>query len=348
VTEMQPQFPLVSIVIPCRNEKGYIERCLESVLASDYPLDRMEILVADGRSSDGTREFLTRYCAGHPSVRLLDNPEGTTPTALNTAIRTATGAIVIRMDAHVVYPADYIRRLVDGLQLSGADNVGGVLETEPGDDTPLARAIAFAMSHRFGVGNSHFRVGTKEQREVDTVPFGCFRREIFARIGLFDEELIRNQDDEFNFRIIARGGRVVLLPHVSCRYFSRRSLAQLVRMYYQYGYFKPLVARKIGRVMTARQLVPATFVAGLVASGLLSPWIPGARLLLVLLVTAYASLVVLCAISAIRRLGAPAAARLALAFPALHFSYGVGFLLGVKDHILAPAAPRRSALGLSR
>jgi glycosyltransferase involved in cell wall biosynthesis len=342
------ELPLVSIVIPCRNERGYIERCLDSIRASDYPQERMEILVADGRSSDGTRGILVRYCARHPSVVLLDNPQGTTPAGLNTAISAATGQVVIRMDAHVLYPPDYVRRLVAGLQESGADNVGGVLETVAGEDTPVARAIALAMSHRFGVGNSHHRVGTSQQMEVDTVPFGCFRKEVFDRVGMFDEELVRNQDDEFNFRLITRGGRVVLLPDVSCRYFSRRTLGQLARMYYQYGYFKPLVARKVGRVMTVRQLVPAMFVLALAGAAWLSLWLPGARLGLAGLLATYGSLVLLCAGAALPRHGWRCAAALAAVFPLLHMSYGVGFLLGIKDHVLVPTAPRRSALGLSR
>jgi glycosyltransferase involved in cell wall biosynthesis len=150
---------MVSIIIPCRNEAGYIAGCLDSVLASDYPAERMQIIVADGRSTDGTREILDRYGRQHPAVMLVDNPSGTTPTALNVAIRAAGGTVIIRMDAHVLYPTDYIRRLVVGLQESGADNVGGVLHTLPAEDTPTARAIALGMSHRLGVGNAHFRVG---------------------------------------------------------------------------------------------------------------------------------------------------------------------------------------------
>jgi glycosyltransferase involved in cell wall biosynthesis len=341
-------WPSVSIIIPCRNEAGYITRCLDSILAADYPLDQLEILVADGRSTDGTRELLTRYCAQHDSVRLLDNARGTTPAGLNVAIQASSGAVIIRMDAHVLYPPNYISRLVRGLEETGADNVGGVLETVPADHTPMARAIALGMSHRFGVGNSLFRVGVTERREVDTVPFGCFRREIFSRIGLFDEELIRNQDDEFNFRVITQGGRVVLLPEVSCRYFTRRSLQQLARMYYQYGYFKPLVARKIGRIMTVRQLVPALLVVGLVISALAAAWLPSARALLVLILGAYASLVAVTALAAARAEGLRCATALVAVLPTLHFSYGIGFLLGIRDHVLTRRAPRFSALGLSR
>lgn len=341
-------FPRVSVIIPCRNEAGYIAHCLDSILAGDYPREQLEILVADGRSTDGTRELLAGYCARHAAVQLLDNPQGTTPGGLNVAIQASSGAIVVRMDAHVLYPPDYISRLVRGLEESGADNVGGVLQTVAANDTPMAQAIALGMSHRFGVGNAHFRVGATERREVDTVPFGCFRREIFSRIGLFDEELIRNQDDEFNFRVITRGGRVVLLPDVSCQYFARRSLGQLARMYYQYGYFKPLVARKIGRIMTVRQLVPALLVVTLGVSALGAPWLESARTMLAVVVTAYGSLVVATALQTARTHGLRCATAFAAVIPTLHFSYGIGFLLGIRDHLLTRSAPRFSALSLSR
>jgi glycosyltransferase involved in cell wall biosynthesis len=347
-SHVSPTPPFVSIVVPCRNEETYLASCLDSVLAGDYPRSRLEVLVVNGGSSDHTAEILARYAANHQGVVALDNPQGTTPKALNIGIRAASGDIIVRMDAHVLYPPDYVRRLVAGLEESGADNVGGVLETVPAEDTPIARAIALGISHRFGVGNSHFRIGTDERREVDTVPFGCFRREVFERIGLFDEELIRNQDDEFNFRIITQGGRVLLLPDVFCRYFARRSLDQLARMYYQYGYFKPLVARKVGRVMTVRQLIPALLVAALSSSAAAGIWVPSARAVFVLVATSYLTLVLVCSVSAVRTHGLHCGAVLAAVFPTLHFSYGAGFLLGIRDHLLTRRAPRTSALGLSR
>jgi glycosyltransferase involved in cell wall biosynthesis len=340
--------PTVSVVIPCRNEERYIAQCLDSILATDYPKHRMEILVADGRSTDNTRTILVRYAALHPGIVLLDNPTGTTPAGLNVAIRKASGDIIIRMDAHVLYPADYIPRLVAALEQTGADNVGGVLETVPAEDTPTARAIALGLAHRFGVGNSYFRTGVKEQREVDTVPFGCYRREVFDRIGLFDEELIRNQDDEFNFRLITRGGRVLLLPDVICRYYARKSLRQLARMYYQYGYFKPLVARKVGRVMTVRQLIPSILVATLATAAALSWWIPLARLVLAAVGGSYGLATALCATAAARTHGARCAAVLTLVFPVLHFSYGSGFLRGIRDHLIIQAPLRGGTLALSR
>jgi glycosyltransferase involved in cell wall biosynthesis len=347
VSYSQATLPRVSIVIPCRNEEGYIAACLDSILASDYPRELVEVLVADGRSSDRTREILMIYAARQPSITLIDNPTGNTPSALNHAIRRATGEIIVRMDAHVLYPPDYVRRLVEGLQESGADNVGGVLETVPAEDTPQARAIAIGLAHPFGVGNAYFRTGVQERREVDTVPFGCYRREIFDRVGLFDEELIRNQDDEFNFRLIRRGGRVLLLPGVFCRYFARRSLRQLSRMYYQYGYFKPLVARKVGRVMTVRQLVPAILVASLVVSAVLSLWLPASTYAFALIAGTYSSLVLVCSIRTAQTEGLRCGLALLMVFPTLHFSYGAGFLRGIYDHFLARSAPARE-MSLSR
>ena len=339
--------PFVSVAIPCRNEAQYIGSCLASILAGDYPLDRLEILVADGRSDDGTGEILRTYAAEHSCITVLDNYQLSTPAALNLAIRSASGSVVIRMDAHVLYPRDYVRRLVEALEETGADNVGGVLETVPADESSTARAIALGLSHRFGVGNSHFRTGTHHRREVDTVPFGCYRRETFDRIGLFDEELVRNQDDELNFRLIARGGRVLLLPDVTCRYFARRSFRQVARMYYQYGYFKPLVARKVGRVMTVRQLVPSMLIGALLGSGGLGLWMPEAAVAFAFIAALYAGGVLACAAAAT---GSDLRCGLALAvvFPTLHFSYGFGFIRGIYDHLVARRLPEAREIGFSR
>jgi glycosyltransferase involved in cell wall biosynthesis len=339
--------PLVSVIVPCRNEARYIAACLDSVLASDYPSDSLEILVADGQSDDGTRTILERYARQDPRIRLIDNPRQTTPAGLNQAIRSSSGSVIIRMDAHVLYPERYIRSLVEALVETGADNVGGVLETMPGEFSATGRAIALGLSHRFGVGNSHFRTGTSERREVDTVPFGCYRRTVFDRIGLFDEDLIRNQDDELNFRLLRHGGRVLLLPEVSSRYFARPSFGQLSRMYYQYGYFKPLVARKVGRVMTARQLVPSLLVTLLALSAAASQWLPGAGAAFASITVVYVALVLACSFWATRT-DWQCGAALAAVFPILHFSYGVGFLHGLYDHLLSKSVPNAAATPLSR
>ncbi len=326
--------PYLSIIIPCRNEADWIVQCLESIIHNDYPKDRLEVLIIDGMSDDGTRVIVKDFSARHPCVRLLDNPKKITPAALNVGIAAARGEIVMRMDSHAAYPDDYISTLVRRLKASGADNVGCACLTCAANSTALARAIALGISHRFGIGNSYFRLGTIEPRWVDTVPFGCYRREIFDRIGLFDEELVRNQDDEFNLRLIRSGGRILLIPEVRFRYYARDSLGKLWRMYYQYGYFKPLVARKLSGVMTLRQLVPAVFVLSLATTSLGALWSSAAAWLLAAIVLLYLLAVSLAALFAVKKQKIRCALALYLVFPTLHFSYGLGYIKGVLDFLL--------------
>ena len=342
--------PFVSVVVPCRNEERYIGGCLESIVASDYPLDRMEVLVADGRSQDGTREVVARYAAAHPWVQLLDNPGQITSAGLNQAIRVARGEVIVRMDAHVEYPPDYISRSVAALRESGADNVGGVIVTRPGDRTATARAIAIGLSHPFGVGNAYFRIGTRHRRWVDTVAFGCFRREVFEEIGLFDEDLVRNQDDELNARLIRHGGRILLAPDIVSYYYARGSLRHLARMYYQYGLFKPLAAQRAGGFVTVRQLVPPAFLLVLLGLGLLSAWWRPAGMLWGGLAGTYLAAAVACAGLKARTQGMRTALALTLVFPVLHFSFALGFLSGLVDRVRRSKGRRRApaAVSLSR
>lgn len=322
-----PEPPFVSVVVPCRNEIRHIDACLASVASTTYPPDRLEVLVVDGMSDDGTRDRIGKH-AGSVRVRLLDNAARTAPAAMNVGIRAARGSVIVRMDAHCAYPDDYIPKLVHWLQTSGADNVGGVCRTRPADESPKARAIAIAVSHPFGVGNSYFRIGTAEPRWVDTVPFGCFRRGIFDRIGLFDEELVRNQDDELNARLIQAGGRILLIPEIVSEYYARESLGKLWRMYWQYGLFKPLAARKLGRVTTLRQLVPALFVTALLLAGTLAVLQPAFRTLALLPYAVYLAAVSFAAWFAGRAHGTPVALWLVVVFPVLHLAYGLGFIWG--------------------
>jgi len=335
-----PRVPTVSVIVPCRDEERYIARCLDSIAATDYPRERLEVLAVDGVSEDRTRAIVADYGARYPFIRLLDNPGRIPPTAVNTGIRAARGEILVRVDAHGVYPPNYIPALVAALEQTGADSVGGVLVTLPANDTAIAQGIAIAMSHPFGVGNSYFRVGVREPRWVDTIAFFCCRRETFDRVGLFDETLARDEDSEFNGRLIQAGGRILLVPHVTAHYYARDSLWQLARMYHQYGYSKPLVARKLGRVTTVRQLVPAGFVTALAAATLALPWVPGATALLVAAVVPYLVAVAACAIGAgLRRGGLRTVAALGLAFPIVHFSYGLGFLQSALKSLLGSGRP---------
>jgi glycosyltransferase involved in cell wall biosynthesis len=262
--------PFVSIICPTYNEEKYIAQCIDSLLQQDYPLNQLEILFVDGMSTDRTREIIKQYIARYPFIRLLDNPHKTVPYALNTGIRNAQGDIIIRLDAHAGYPQNYFLLLTAKLRSTHADNVGGICRTLPARETTGCKAIAIALSHPFGVGNSHFRTGANKERQVDTVPFGCFRKDIFERIGFFDEELARNQDDEFNGRIIKNGGTILLVPSLVVHYYARDTLGKMSKMYYQYGLFKPLVNKKLGRPATVRQFFPALFLCGLLAGAALS------------------------------------------------------------------------------
>jgi glycosyltransferase involved in cell wall biosynthesis len=348
---MPTALPSVSIVVPCRNEAHYIAECLDSVLACDYPQDRLEVLVVDGMSDDGTRQVLADYCTRYPVIRVIDNPRRITPVALNLAIRAARGDVVVRMDAHVVYPRNYVSRLVAALDEFKADNVGAVLRTLPANERPMGRAIAIGMSHPFGVGTSYFRIGTDQPRWVDTIAFFCVRRETFDRVGLFDEELIRHQDGEFNARLIGSGGRILLIPDVVSYYYARATLRQVGRMFYQYGYFKPLVAKKLGRFMTLRQLIPPGFVLALATTTLGAlVWKP-AVIAFGVVAGSYALVVGGCALQAAFKQGPRTGLALAAVLPVIHVSYGTGFWRRVIELLLPlrrAAADRAAELPLSR
>jgi glycosyltransferase involved in cell wall biosynthesis len=331
---------LVSVIVPCRNERAYIAACLESLAAQTWPKSKLEVLVVDGLSDDGTRDIVAAHTARFPWLRLLDNPQRVTPSALNIGIRESSGQIVCRVDVHCKYPNDYIATLVRTLDTSGADNAGGMCRTRPADGRPMSRGIAAALSHPLAVGNAHFRIGATAPRWVDTVPFGCYRRSVFERIGLFDEELVRNQDDEFNHRLLKHGGRILLVPSIVIDYYARNSIPKLARMMFQYGYFKPLCAKKLGRVSTARQLVPPAFVAVLGVSLLLAPWSMVMRAVLALIVSLYAALVFAAAARQLPPHGGAVAARFAIAIPVIHLSYGSGFLRGLWDHVIRARARR--------
>jgi cellulose synthase/poly-beta-1,6-N-acetylglucosamine synthase-like glycosyltransferase len=326
--------PYVSVIIPCRNEVKYIGACLDSLLGGDYPTEQLEILVVDGMSDDGTRAVVEQYARASASTRLVDNQRRVTPAALNVGIAQARGSVVMLMGAHAACSPTYISGAVVWLKRSGADAVGGLCIARPGRDNAVGRAIAAAVSHPFGVGNSYFRTGAGEPRWVDTVPFACYRREVFDRLGGFDEELVRDQDDEFNQRILRHGGRLLLVPGIASEYYVRESFGQLWRMFFQYGYFKPLVVRKVGGVLTGRQLVPALFVSTLLLTAALAPALGLARLLFALALGAYTAADMGVALTVTPRIGVRAGLALLLAFPVVHLSYGLGYVWGAVDFLI--------------
>ena len=262
---------MVSVICPIYNEEKYITKCIESVLEQDYPTEDLEILFVDGLSTDKTRKIVSDYATRYNQIRLLDNPHRIVPYAMNIGIKAAKGDIIIRLDGHVEYPTNYISKCVHYLMtLPNAENVGGVCQTLPCNERNISQAIAIALSTGFGMGNSSFRIGSTEIRKVDTVPFGCFRKSLFERVGYYDYELVRNQDDELNGRIIKNGGSIYLIPELKIKYYSRDKISKVRRMFYQYGLYKPLVNKKLGSPATARQFVPLLFLLGIVLGGILS------------------------------------------------------------------------------
>jgi glycosyltransferase involved in cell wall biosynthesis len=324
----------VSIIIPCRNEEKYIGKCLDSIIESGYPENSLEILVVDGMSDDGTRDIIQKYSKNNSFIKLLNNHKKIVPTALNIGIKSSSGDIIIRLDAHTAYEKNYIVKSVKYLKESNADNVGGVCITLPGSNTVIAETIAIALSHPFGIGNSYFRIGLKEPKYVDTVAFGCFRRDVFKKVGLFDEDMVRNQDDEFNFRINKNGGKVLLVPDIVSYYYARDSLLKLWKMYYQYGYFKPLAAKKLGAVLTWRQLIPPAFIGSLITTGVLSFITPYGIWLFLVLTAIYVLVNFTFSFLISIKKGVKYLVFIPVVFAALHFSYGLGYLKGVMKFII--------------
>jgi glycosyltransferase involved in cell wall biosynthesis len=318
--------PRVSVIVPCRNEARFIERSVGSIFGNDYPAERLEVIVADGGSVDGTGAILGRLAALHRRLRIIDNPEQTTPFALNRAIAVAQGEIVIRFDAHAVMPPDYIGRCVDLLLSSHADNAGGAIRTVAQTSGPFSQAIVWALSSRFGVGNSGFRTRSRDRgaRPADTVFGGCWRRELFARIGGFNERLTRSQDIEFNLRIAQAGGTIVLDPEIVCDYYARADLRSFITHNFANGVWAvmPFAFSEVVPVRP-RHLIPLLFVASLAISAWLPfPWSIG-------VCSAYALVnVAASAQIALARRSVSALALLPLAFAGLHFAYGIGSAWG--------------------
>jgi glycosyltransferase involved in cell wall biosynthesis len=320
--------PSVTVIMPIRNEGKFIERSLGAVLEQDYPCDRLEVVVADGMSTDGTRDAIARAAAARPAVpvTIVDNPGRIVPTGFNAALARARGDIIVRVDGHTIIESSYVRECVAALERSGADNVGGRMDAVA--EGHFGRAVALATGSRFGVGGARFHYSDREEW-VDTVYLGAWPRSVFARIGLFDEEQVRNQDDEFNYRLGEQGGRILLSPRIKSHYYNRSTPRSLWRQYFQYGFWKVRVMQKHPGQMRPRQFVPPVFVASLAAGLLLAPisafW---ARVVAVVGV-AYATANL--GASVLIGVGEPLAEALLLplTFATLHMSYGLGFLVGL-------------------
>jgi cellulose synthase/poly-beta-1,6-N-acetylglucosamine synthase-like glycosyltransferase len=325
------EVPFVSIIIPCRNEEIYIGKCLNSIIANDYPKNKLEVLAVDGMSEDGTRRIVEGYTQRYPFIKLLDNPKRITPTALNVGIQRAKGDVIIWMSAHNHYEKDYISRSVESLNKYGADNVGGIMKTLPRENNFTGRAIVASLSHRFGVGNSYFRAQTDKPKWVDTVFGGCYRREVFDRVGLFNENLVRGQDMEFNLRLKKAGGKILLVPDIVSYYYARSDIRSFWKHNFTNGVWAilPFLYSPVIPV-SWRHLVPLIFVAGLIGSAVLGFLLPVFFWLFLVILGSY----VLANLTASFRIALQKRdlrylVVMPFIFGILHFGYGLGSLLGV-------------------
>lgn len=304
----------------------YIEACVRSAMNQDYPAERLEVLVLDGMSSDASFEIVERLVDGHSNLRLLSNPGVTQSAGWNLGIQQSRGDIIGIVSAHSVLAPDYVSRAIETYQRTGADLVGGPARAD--GEGMVARSIALATSTPFGVGGARFHYADREE-SVDTVFMGLCSRETYERIGGFDEEMVRNQDDELSYRLLKHGGRIICNPAIKSRYFSRSTLASLWSQYFQYGFWKVRVAQKHPRQMRFRQFVPPLFVASLVVTLLLALAAPATRWVFFGVASSYllanlAASVITAARGSWRLLPI-----LPLAFASLHLSYGAGFLVGL-------------------
>jgi glycosyltransferase involved in cell wall biosynthesis len=320
--------PVVTVIMPIRNEAAFIARSLGAVLDQDYPADRMQVLVADGMSDDRTRAIVEEVAGSHPAhtVEIVDNPGGVVPTGFNAALSRARGQVVVRVDGHTVVAEDYVSACVTALGESGADTVGGRMDAR--GRGRVGEAIALATSSPFGVGDSQFHYASGEHW-VDSVYMGAWRREVFDRVGGFDPEMVRNQDDEFNYRLRAAGGRILLTDRIRSRYYSRASLRTLFRQYRQYGFWKVRVLQKHPRQMSLRQFVPPVFAAAVAGGAVLAPTSRGIRRLWSATLAAYGLAAVGASVTVARRSGWRHLPLLPVAFAAMHLGYGGGFLAGL-------------------
>ena len=320
--------PIISVVIPCRNEARYIRATIESVLRQSSALKDMEIIVIDGMSTDATREIVGSIQIQNPNVCLLENPRQIVSTALNIGLRRARGDIIILVGGHCELKTDYIAQCVNTLQCrEDVAVVGGMIESVGA--SVIAKAIAVGMSSPFGVGGVAFRTGKQEEALVDTVVFGAYRRDAIEEAGLFDEELVRDQDDEYNYRIRKMGGKILFVPSIRARYYSRGTLQSLWCQYFQYGFWKVRVLQKHQRQMKQRQFVPPVFVLALVLGLLASFFSFWGLLALGLVAGSYLLANLGASIWTASKRGWSALPLLPPIFAILHLSYGLGFLVGL-------------------
>jgi len=332
---MMDNLPFVSAIIPCRNEEKYIGKCLDSITQQDYPKENLEVLVVDGESQDKTKEAVGEYVKKYSYIKILDNPKKITPAAMNIGIENAKGEIVMKLDAHTTYERNYISKCIFYLKKYKADNVGGILISLPSKDTLVPKAIAISLGSPFGAGNSYIKIGAREPKWVDAVAFGCFRKEIFKKIGPYDERMIRSQDLELNQRLRKNGGKILLAPDIVGYYYPSSNLRSFFRHNFADGLWVtyPL---KFGKfVFSWRHLLPLFFVVSLIVLLVISYflkfffWVFLGVLALYLLANFYYSFSI-----SLKRKKLGYLFIMPIVFAIRHFGYGLGSIWGFLKIIL--------------
>jgi succinoglycan biosynthesis protein ExoA len=326
---MAEKYPFITVVMPIRNESDFIAQSLGTVLTQEYPHEKMEVLIADGMSDDDTRAVVAQTAAEHPTipVRVLDNPGRIVPIGMNIVFKESKGEIIVRVDGHCEIAPDYVLRCVEHLQKGEVVGVGGPIETISQNET--GSVIAAAMSSKFGVGGSAFRTEKNKAMFADTVAFPAYIREAMEKAGPYDEEMMRNQDDEYNYRLRSMGYKILLTPDVRSKYYSRGSLRKLWKQYYQYGIYKVRVLQKHPYQMKLRQFVPIVFVVGVLGGAIVAPFSPILAALWLLGVGLYIVLNLLASVMVARQTEMKYLKLLPIVYVILHFSYGLGFLRGL-------------------
>lgn len=319
--------PRVSLIIPCFNEETRVRSVLDCILAQSYPLDDMEVIFADGMSSDRTRQIIADFQGEHPQLklRIIDNPKRIIPSALNLAIKASVGELIVRMDAHTLPAADYVQRCVAAFDEGRGEDIGGVIDIAPGSDTWIGRSIAVAARHPLGVGDAKYRTASTAGY-ADTVAFGTYARKVFDQIGWFDESLLVNEDYELNARLRAAGGRIWIDPAIRAMYYSRPDLGSLARQYFTYGFYKFRMLQQHPKTLRWRQALPPLFVLGLLMLSLFAAFWRFARILLILIVCLYLLILLIGSYrEAFRQKNFALLFGIPLAIMTMHFSWGTGF-----------------------
>jgi len=321
----------VSVIIPCRNEEKYIEECLDSVINQDYPKEKLEVLVVDGMSEDRTREVIEKYTKQYLFIKLLNNPKKITPVAFNIGVKNSNGDFIIIMGAHSVYERDYISKCVKYSNEYNADNVGGIWKIVPREKTLVAKSIAFASSSIFGAGDAYYRSGySGKPKWVDTVFGGCYRREVFNKIGLFNENLLRSQDMEFNLRLKKAGGKILLAPDIISYYYPKSNLKDFFVHNFEDGVWITYPLKFRIKAFCWRHLMPLIFVSSLIGTiilGTFTPiffWLFLTIIVMYLLTNIYFSMKIAAKQKDIRYLFL-----IPVAFATRHIGYGLGSVWGL-------------------